>query len=87
MTSVKGTKIAGTLYFVFRLSPAQLADRPLLGFFESEVPTFYPVNESLARAADVVTWVDKVLSKDEIEDIGRDTLMRVRIWTRICSML
>jgi hypothetical protein len=69
------------IYFFFRLSPGQALRRPLLAFFESEIPTFFPSSnggeESLVRVESVLNWARKMVDRDEIEDIGKETLTRV----------
>ena len=65
--------------FQVQLTSSQLEGRPLLAFFESGVPTFFPSDlSSLALSENILEWAGNIIEGDSIEHIDSSTLARVR---------
>ena len=65
--------------FQVQLTPSQLDGRPLLAFFESGAPTFFPSDlGSLALSEDILAWAGNIIEGGSIEYIDSSTLARVR---------
>lgn len=61
-----------------QLTPSQLDGRPLLAFFESGAPTFFPSDlGSLALSEDILAWAGNIIEGGSIEYIDSSTLARL----------